>query len=387
MTFQLRLTKYSKKAFGTLAASVHQLLYTRELFVASDAVMAKTTVDFRLPSALIEPGEYEVSIDGITAKIRIVLIPNREAMNRIMGLEANATGSGSVRLSRDRYGVVNISQVTIELPFTVDAKIDSTSSNMFDMFSQSAMIKRECLRFLNRLVEVERWNTRKYWITPIEEQEILHFTSLVEPDEGKPRMGMAMGLGGGQLHFPIVTLEEKNVEQEIKTKLASETELPFYDSLFLDAINYYETGRYNEALIVLNIALESFVADYLLSKLKEKGHSEEDAAKLVDKAFSREKKNRKSGMRKVLSEDFKEIDGRSLEDNSELWDTFGNARDKRKNVIHPRTTELTQEVALETMLDIVDVWRWVDPSAFPPSVTRTRQPTTVNRENFSQSRY
>jgi len=45
---------------------------------------------------------------------------------------------------------------------------------------------------------------------------------------------------------------------------------------FLDAINYYETGKFNETVILVNMALEELVIIYLYKKLNEKFSSEKD---------------------------------------------------------------------------------------------------------------
>jgi hypothetical protein len=46
--------------------------------------------------------------------------------------------------------------------------------------------------------------------------------------------------------------------------------MPLYESLFLDAVNYFETGKFNETVILTNVVLEELVTLYLYKKLTEK---------------------------------------------------------------------------------------------------------------------
>jgi hypothetical protein len=82
--------------------------------------------------------------------------------------------------------------------------------------------------------------------------------------------------------------------------------------------------------------------------------SKEEADLRITKIFSR-----KRGMHKVMSEDFERIDGRSFKSANSLWDKFVQARAKRKNVIHPRTTRLSKELALQTLQVIEEIINWI----------------------------
>jgi hypothetical protein len=109
-----------------------------------------------------------------------------------------------------------------------------------------------------------------------------------------------------------------------------------------------------------NIILESAVADHLFNKLIQKGATDEDEAdKRISKIFSRNRgTGEKGGIHRVMSEDFEQIDGRSFR-STDLWDEFIQARTRRKNVIHPRTTRLSKDLALKTIQDVEEIINWI----------------------------
>jgi len=243
---------------------------------------------------------------------------------------------------------LNTSLITLEFPYIFEENNNTSKEPIHEI------IKRECVACLNRLGEVVRFKTKAYLIERIFEHDIflLNFDSAY--DTGRQRTASAFGLGGGPF-FPIDSIPEQNVESDIAEMLKNEaTEVPFYENLRLDSFYYFATGHFNNAVIVHNIILESIVADHLFSKLIERGLSNEEADLRITKIFSR-----KRGMHKVMGEDFEQIDGRSFKSANSLWDKFIEARAKRKNVIHPRTTKLSKPLALQTLQDIEEIINWI----------------------------
>lgn len=66
-----------------------------------------------------------------------------------------------------------------------------------------------------------------------------------------------------------------------------------------------------------------------------------------------------TGFHKILTEDFKEIVGRTLEDESELWERFKDARLKRKTTLHPYVGKLSELDARQTIVNVLNVMNWV----------------------------
>lgn len=289
------------------------ILLSNGLFI--DKSLAKTIVSFVIHKMFVQGNKYIVSMKGYDVCVTI---------KREQTLQSTST-----------------SLINIEFPYLFD-----------ESPSKAEVIKRECAACLNRLGEVVRFKTRLFVIERVFEHDIFLFNFDTVDSTGKKSTGSAFGFGGGPI-FPINSIPEQNVEPELIQMLRNETEVPFYENLRLDSYYYFITGQFNNAVIIHNIILESIVADHLRGKLLKKGLSNEEADKTVDKIFSQKK-----GMHRVMSEGFEQIDGRSFR-SSNLWEKFTLARTTRKNVIHPRTTRISKELALQTLQDIEEIIDWI----------------------------
>jgi hypothetical protein len=336
-------------------------MYTIYTYVLINIVsMAATLVTFFSRSQLIE-GNFAVSLNGKVGRIKIELVP-KEGTERVIGL--------------------TVSMVTVEIPYFIPENDDGNTNTGY-VPPPTSSIKREALNYFNRFIDVLRWKTRKFWIRPISEFDISYMEITKEDNTGKKRGGFSLDMGNPSFPpYPMNSADENILKSDIVTLLENESPIAFHDMLFLESINQYQAARFDEAVITMNIALESFTATYLSNRLRKQGNSEQEVKKKIDEAFSTDKKNGKTGMRKAITKYFEEIDNRSLEHNEKLWKRFEDARDKRALVIHPKRnpraqkrTLLDAKICLGTLVTLVDVWKWIDPSAYPPSVTISKNPT------------
>jgi hypothetical protein len=287
--------------------------------------MHRTIVDFILPLTIAEEGTYNVKIEGKTAKITLALIQNRDVMDRITGM----TSIGNVRLMPDPHGIANKTKVNIEFPYAIGDLIKPKPN----MLSTSG-IKQECIKYLNRLSEVVRYKTKRYWTPFVSGRDIIHINFQILDEQGKGNNGFLSDAGQG-FEINLQTQEELSVRTEILGMLEKELKIPSYENLALDSFNYYSMGQFNEAVILMNIALEELVKQFLFEKLMVKLNLPvEKAEKKIDQIFSHKKRGGRTGMHKVMTVDFKEIDGRSLEEYPELWSKFNSVRTTRKNTMH-----------------------------------------------------
>lgn len=314
--------------------------------------MPKTVVKFTLPFVTVEEGEYPVSISGKTAKITISFQQNLESFEKITKMKFHSSG-GKVSLSRDPHGIANYTNVSIEFPYYYDVSKDG--GFMTTEFSTTHPLKQDSIVYLNRLIEVIRWLTARYWIQRVKEQDILSFEYVRIDDEGKGKEGFASDYGASR-EFPLAVKEQSSVSNEILDILKNEQEIPLDQNLFLDSINYFVHGSFNEAVIIANVALEVLVSEHLFTRFITNGLSEEEASKKVEKMFSKQKKK---GLLKILTSDFVDIGKKSLEDSPDLLEKFKNARDVRKNAIHPRIKKLKDDEARQTIETMMQIANWI----------------------------
>lgn len=326
--------------------------------------MVKTIARFTLPFALLDDGTYDVSLNGIVAKITTHRENTVSRQAQMMGMEAMIPQGGTLTMENDFYGLVNITRIQVELPYLIhptrtrnlgDGRLEDLSHD------NHINVQRDCLLYLNRLIEVIRWQTRRYWIHNLSGTDIyLNSFDLFDNNERNV---------GGQIHgqpiytlfnLPNFALNQSDRKQEIDTTLKNEERIPVHDALYLDALHDFSQGRFNKAVMVINTALESATTEFLLQSLLSKGESKDDAKKKIDQILKfGKKKNGKSGFHKILTEDFKEITGRSLEGEQELWLGFNDARLKRKTTLHPYIGQLSEEVAKKAIIDVLKVMNWV----------------------------
>jgi hypothetical protein len=323
--------------------------------------MASTSVTFYIRNELIE-GDFTVSLKGRIGRIKIELLP-KGGSEKVLGFA--------------------VSRATVEIPYSIQENEDVSINDRGYTPPPTSPVKREALSYFNRLIDVLRWKTRKFWIRDISEFDISYMEINREDDMGKTTGGFSLDMGNPSFPpYPMNSLDENASRSNINTLLNNETPIALHDIQFLDSINHYQTGRFDDAVVTMNIALESFVSVYLASRLRNLGNSEVEVKKKINEAFSTKKEKRKAGMRKAMTKYFEEIDNRSLEHDKKLWDRFETARDNRSSVIHPKKTAQAQkrtlldaQNCLKTLLSLVDVWKWVDAKAYPPSVTVTSNPT------------
>jgi len=337
--------------------------------------MVKTIANLTLPFALLDNGTYNVSIDGKTALIILTRENTQSRQTQMMGMSFIAPPGATMTMPNDFYGLVDITRIKIEFPFLIrPTKMrDKGDGTLEDLSHDNHVnVQKICLTFLNRLIEVIRWHTKRHWIHNLAGSDVYLNSFDLFDDNGRNV--------GGQIHGqPILTLfglpnedETQDAKKnQIQLSLESEEKVPVHDALYLDALHDFSQGRFNKAVMVINTALESATTEYLFQHLIKKGNSRDDAKKTIDKIISfGKKKNKKSGFHKILTEDFKSVTGRSLEDESELWTGFNDARLKRKTTLHPYVGKLSEDQARKAIIDILNVMNWVlDEERYPVSIT------------------
>ena len=326
--------------------------------------MQKTVVYLTLPFALLDDGTYNVSLDN---KKAIIILKRENTVSRqgqMMGGQFMVPQGATMKMENDFYGLVDITRIKIELPFLIHSTIirDKGDGTLEDISHDNHdNVQKVCLNYLNRLIEVIRWHTRRFWIHNLAGSDVyLNKFDLFDHDGRNV---------GGQEHLqPILTLfnlpnnsvNQSNKQNQIKSSLESDERIPVHDSLYLDALHDFSQGRFNKAVMIINTGLESATTEYLLQQLIKNGMPRDDAKKKIDKILSFGiRLNRKSGFHKILTEDFKEVTGRSLEDEPELWEGFKVARLKRKTTIHPYIGKLSESESRKVINDILSVINWV----------------------------
>jgi hypothetical protein len=337
-------------------SSCTSLLLIELHYLNLDGSMARTIVELTVPFTFVAGGSYRVTIDEKICVMSITIEQHHELANRVYP-DIQFVGS-ITSFPADHHGLFEISRARMEFPYIIEPiKVNDIvgEGKVIERDSMFIAAEVECLAYLDRLIRVVKYTTNKYWLSPLSSRDFVINTIVTEPDEGTGKK--YSGMDEKMINpFKLIVSEESQSKSIIDRFLLNEEEIPFYNDTFLDSFNAFDTRRFNEAVILINAAFEGFVAYFLIGKLIESGYSEENARKEVQKRFSREKR----ALHIVMSSDFKEIVGKSLEeDNKDLWDKFQYARNKRKNAVHPYISQISESDASLTISNILMVINWI----------------------------
>lgn len=306
--------------------------------------MERTIVELTVPFTFVADGEYLVSVDGRICVISIYTEQSHELAARIypgVNLMGNVTSYPA-----DYHGLFEISRVVMGFPYLIQP------ANGGWLFPS---VEAQCITYLNRLIDVVKYLTQKYWLAPLSSRDLYVNNVETLPDNARPRRHSGIGEKSFN-RFNLSITEQSQLKREIDQIVLKEKKIPFFNSTFLDSFNAFDTRRFNEAVILINSAFEGYVADFLISRLMKKGHSEEEAKKDIEGRFSRTKRT----LHIVMTSDFKEIVGKSLEeDDKDLWKKFEHARGKRKNAVHPYISQLSEEDAVRVISNILEIIDWI----------------------------
>jgi hypothetical protein len=97
-------------------------------------------------------------------------------------------------------------------------------------------------------------------------------------------------------------------------------------------------------------ALEEYVNQYLLNHLISNDVEREDAVRTI---------GRYTTLHRTFNRGFRDIIGKSLRDNNELWQDFDKLRMLRKVSIHPFIRKATYEHAIEALQYYRKIRSWI----------------------------
>lgn len=313
----------------------------------------KVGIKCNLPFRFVDEDEYQMSYQKVSVNITIKLVQNCEAAEKVMGMKISTVGEGAkVDMNADEHGLVNFTNVKME----IEDKSETTLMQLYDAEKISDfMIKKTVMQILNRLGEVVRHATNNYYIRSVNLRDVQNFV-IADLSKSSPMVIVSNYPSHGHQFPNFNILEQSQVKEKINRDLIEETNLPTWKSLLLDAINFFTVARYNEAVIISNVVLESFIADHLYNKLNQKypDKTAENKTRILRHPKS---------LHKIMKKHFIEIDGRKLKDNPTSWDKF----DKIRRFIRPRamhlfTAKVDPNTSFETIQYVREIMRWIDPS-------------------------
>lgn len=246
----------------------------------------------------------------------------------------------------DPEGTVNISKIIIEFPFEFsDADLAGEGPEKLNQ------VGHQCVVYLNRLREVIRYCTNRYWLKSISPYHLNIYNLERYNDEGK-RRPLFMYAPPSEILFPTPVKDYAEVQSRISEMLQKETPISLPDKLYRDALNFYYFFYFVEAIVTANTALEVLVWRHLFERYKSQRRSEAEAKEEIEKIFE-------GRFHKVMKNQyFPKLDKEDLK-NHPIWKIFDDARKLRGSVVHPHTKVPKLEETRKILLDISQIMDWV----------------------------
>ncbi|MPZ07211.1 MAG: hypothetical protein GEU26_12495 [Nitrososphaeraceae archaeon] len=244
--------------------------------------MPHTIVEMYVPATFADEGTYKISLDNRPAHITIQYLPSHGNFAHVTGLDATQNLDPD-----DPSGIVNFSYIEMDFPYYLEEPGKGLSDDSSERASAyHKKIDDLCLRYLNRLVDVVRYCTQRYWIRSIPLDLLhVHMIKEVEEDSGGRGISWIRMPSGSKVEWKIQSQLE--VQERLVHILEHETRLPVSETLFLEALNYYYCSNIVQAVIVANTLLEVFVMDDIIDSYMKQGKSGGEAKILVAKSYKK----------------------------------------------------------------------------------------------------
>jgi hypothetical protein len=310
--------------------------------------MAKTSVSLALPYTFCDEGNYLVSLDGRVASITIEYVQATDTLDKIIGM--TTMGKMMIRPD-DPEGLANFSKITIQFPFltqhafTDDAGFENTPNLYEEATNESA-------RYLNRLREVIRYLTRRYWIRDISKTHIRIYSIRPEKDDGMGRT-RTLFIPPMNYNFPISIREQEEMNPQIQEMLMNDKIIPLPERLYSDSLNFFSNGRYQEAIVNANTAMEVAFVEQVRKINETNGKTYEESGKIlgnISQPRKFEHKFKRAFFGHANKEEFNKI---------EIVRELKDIRTKRGNVVHPGVHFFNEEETKNQLLIIHKIISWI----------------------------
>lgn len=317
--------------------------------------MSNIVVHLIVPFTFCNEGEYKVRI-WHDASIKIKHVQNKGGLETVKGIQIH--GSPKM-IPDDPFGLYYISQVELSFP-------PPGGESPSDLGIDDYLLSYYCARYLNRLAEVVRFATHRYWIRLISQWDIDFFKIETEDDKGRHAlMPIRLGFTQGFNFAPLPILSQVTKSSLISKLLRNGLRIQLSNNLILDSLSNFHIGRFSEAVILVNIALEVFVEEFMTEKYLSEGHNQNEADELVERLFH-------GNFHKTMRNAFFYNMTKTEREHHDIWVKFENVRQKRKQVIHPHTMKLSIEAAHEVLFNFISIHGWILNLSFGKDNTKVR---------------
>lgn len=289
-------------------------------------------------------GSYDITLYGKTVNISIKLVPTRGLKEVVSIMLAHLVNPNQMMEDIP----VTLSHVTIRLPYHL---VNSDKD-----IEYSPKIAEECLKYLNRLIEVIRYCTGQYWIQRASFRDLFIQDIIEHNIDGSGRGLSLIQIPSGHEFKWEIRKESEARSQILEFLNDGQRTVPLSENLFLEALRLFNSSTFEQAIIIGNTSLEIFVDENMTKKYISTGMKYDDAKLQVDKLFG-------NTFHYVMKKSYFQGLSDSDRENHEVWKKFESVRKVRKEVIHPRVRRSSLEETRDVLQKIRDIKEWIETRA------------------------
>jgi len=242
--------------------------------------ITSTIVEFNLPFSLSIPnGIYPLKLESQYYRIHIRKINRKESIGGISGGWAI---EGNVDLPYDKWGRFSYSQVRVEMSGRIRDEPGSVS--MFFDTPPRQKIKETALKAVNRFIDVYRTFTKEYHVELLSYSDILDYQIYYNVNGQLKRAGtylLSTGTGGICLSAGPPKYKTNGLLEDIKDTLVDEKPLDLSEMCILNAKDAILKEDSRRATLEGVIALEIVLSEFIRSRGKAKGISNDDIKNFI----------------------------------------------------------------------------------------------------------
>lgn len=330
-------------------------------------------VSFDLPFCLyLSDDNYEVQMPNYKATISTKQKKHEHLDERLFIEETN------LEIRHDRYGKVRytsaevtvpgipvierdtrkrIANKELEAPKNGTLSLEIDLKDLFNKYSQPAL--EEALNIINFFLAIYREVTNQFYIRTLSRDDVYKVTIDWYEDSG-PLCGslmVAYGKKGISLEPPL----KPEVESLFRERLMSNLPPSVIAELAMNARDYLELDNYRMALIESRTCVEVLIDRVLSGFFHLKRLSPNDAKNILKvrqdvKCESLSDVLQSARLSTKLKRGLKEATGKSLADDSDLWERWLRLKNNRESAVHSATaiSEIGAIDGVNTLMDIID---------------------------------
>ena len=311
--------------------------------------MEETIVHIAIPYTFCDEGQYIICLDKKNIILVMKYVQSAAALDSITEM----TTVGNITITPDDpEGLANHSKITIRFPFLIFIKTINDEFDEDKELEYYHQIRMECIRYLNRLREVIQHFTNRYWIRSISPSHVNIYNIEWQYEDGRKQGYHRVGTQEGS-SFPIKIKEQTCVSKEIREALLQNSKIPLSERLYFDSLNFFNYGRYQEAIINANTAMEVRLIEQITKVAQINRKTDDEVVKILDDISTPKKfesKIKRAFLRNITAQAFNEL---------EIIKKLKRIRDKRGNVVHPYVKFFGEEETRLQLLDIYNIMTWI----------------------------